>query len=78
MTANPLTDTRTSPDAFVRKVDARLMLDGTSGSMFAAICALLVGFSAAEASKRLKIPETSMLRKLHELAARLEPKGGAA
>ena len=46
--------------------------------MFAAICALLVGFSAAEASKRLKIPETSMLRKLHELAARLEPKGGAA
>jgi hypothetical protein len=75
---NPLEDSRTTPEAFVRKVDARLLLEGASGFMFAAICALLVGFSVAEASKRLKIPATSILRKLHELAARLEPKGGAA
>ena len=65
-----LADSRTSPEAFVRRLDARLALDNATGYVFAAVCALLCGFSLREVAERLNLPATSLSRRLRLLAGK--------
>ena len=65
---HPLVDSRTSPEAFVRKLDARLVLENTMGHVFAAVCGLICGFSLRDVAERLNLPATSLARRLRLIA----------
>ena len=67
MTDNPLACSRNTVDAMVNKIDARAALDRTRGRVFAACCALMVGYSLSETARRLGWPLTSMIRALRSL-----------
>ena len=55
---------------FYDSLDARLVLDRAGGKVFAAVCALLVGFSVRETAAKLGVPATTLARRLRALAGK--------
>ena len=55
---------------FYDVLDARLLLERAGGEVFAAVCALLVGYSIREVAAKLGVPPTTLARRLRALAGK--------
>ena len=53
---------------FRDRLDAKLLLDGATGWLWAVTLGLLAGFSLRECAERLGVPLTTITRKLRRLA----------